>query len=66
MFDKLMLLAKGKVLYFNECSLSRDYFKKINFICPNLANPADYYMLIMSKESIELEMELDGKKAEDI
>lgn len=66
MFDKLMLLAKGKVIYFNESSLSRDYFKKIDFICPNLANPADYYMLIMSKESIEIDMVIEGFTHEEI
>lgn len=34
LFDKLMLLAGGKVLYFNKASLAIDYFKEIKFNCP--------------------------------
>ena len=53
MFDRLMLLAKGKVIYFNEAKLAVDYFQNINYKCPELSNPADYFMSIMSIESIE-------------
>ena len=53
MFDKLMLLAKGKIIYFNDANLAVDYFTKINYKCPELSNPADYFMGIMSIESIE-------------
>ena len=31
MFDRLMLLAKGKIIYFNEARLSVDYFGSIGF-----------------------------------
>jgi hypothetical protein len=53
MFDRLMLLAKGKVIYFNEAQHAVDYFAKINYRCPELSNPADYFMAIMSIETIE-------------
>ena len=53
MFDRLMLLAKGKVIYFNKASMAVDYFTSINYKCPDLSNPADYFMSIMSIESIE-------------
>lgn len=59
MFDRLMLLARGKIIYFNEARLAVDYFGSIDFQCPDLSNPADYFMTIMSIESIEL------SKAED-
>jgi hypothetical protein len=55
MFDRLMLLAQGKIIYFNEARLSVDYFASINFRCPELSNPADYFMSIMSIESHETE-----------
>lgn len=55
--DRLMLLAKGKVIYFNEASLAVDYFTSINFKPPDLCNPADYFMAIMSVETIEAEVE---------
>ena len=53
MFDRLMLLAQGKCLYFNDAKLSVDYFAKIGFQIPEQSNPADYFMSIMSIESIE-------------
>lgn len=55
MFDRLMLLARGKVIYFNEASKAVDYFAKIGYPCPELSNPADYFMSMMSIESIELD-----------
>jgi energy-coupling factor transporter ATP-binding protein EcfA2 len=54
MFDKLMLLARGRVIFFNEARLAVNYFTKIDFKCPSLSNPADYFMMIMSIESIEM------------
>lgn len=53
MFDRLMLMAKGKIIYFNEARLAVDYFSGINFKCPELSNPSDYFMSIMSIETIE-------------
>jgi ABC-type multidrug transport system ATPase subunit len=59
MFDRLMLLAKGKVIYFNEAQHAVEYFAKINYRCPELSNPSDYFMAIMSIETIEHE-DTDG------
>jgi ABC-type multidrug transport system ATPase subunit len=53
MFDRLMLMAMGKIIYFNEARLSVDYFSAIGYKCPELSNPADYFMSIMSIESLE-------------
>ena len=50
-----MLLAKGRIIYFNEASRAVDYFASINFKCPELSNPSDYFMSIMSVETIEQE-----------
>ena len=55
MFDRLMLLARGKIIFFNEARFAVDYFGSIGFQCPDLSNPADYFMTMMSIESIELE-----------
>ena len=57
MMDRLMLLAKGKIIYFNEASKAVDYFSGINFTCPELSNPADYFMSIMSIETIEQDLQ---------
>ena len=53
MMGQLMLLARGKVIYFNEASRAVDYFASIDYRVPELCNPADYFMQIMSIESIE-------------
>ena len=53
MMKQLMLLARGKVIYFNEASKAVDYFASIDYRVPELCNPADYFMQIMSIESIE-------------
>jgi len=57
MFDRLMLLARGKIIYFNEARLSVDYFASLGEACPDLSNPADFFMTMMSIESIELDRE---------
>jgi ABC-type multidrug transport system ATPase subunit len=53
MFDRLVLLARGKIIYFNEAKYAVDYFGNIGFQCPDLSNPADFFMSMMSIESIE-------------
>lgn len=50
-----MLLALGKIIYFNEAKLAVNYFASINYRCPELSNPADYFMSMMSIESQEHE-----------
>ena len=50
-----MLLAKGKIIYFNQADKAVDYFAQLNFRCPELSNPSDYFMSIMSIETIEQE-----------
>jgi len=55
MFDKLLLMARGKIIYFNDANKSVDYFANIGRPCPELTNPADYFMTIMSIEGIDVE-----------
>jgi ATP-binding cassette, subfamily G (WHITE), eye pigment precursor transporter len=71
MFDKLMLLAKGKVIYFNDASHSVKYFTDIGRPCPELTNPADYFMTIMSIEGLDAEelmkeTEYQGKERDEV
>jgi len=56
-FDRLMLMAEGRIIYFGDAVQAIDYFGKIvhdgiRFKCPEHKNPGDYFMEIMSKESI--------------
>ena len=50
-----MLLAQGKIIYFNDQAKAVDYFSSIGYECPELSNPSDFFMTIMSIESIEAE-----------
>ena len=52
LFDKLILLAEGKIIYQGAASDSIRYFSKnFNLTCPEFNNPADFYMSIMHHES---------------
>ncbi|KAG9237451.1 putative ATP-dependent permease [Amylocarpus encephaloides] len=42
LFDRLLLLAKGKVVYSGEFSQCQDYFDHIGYSCPPGFNIADY------------------------
>lgn len=48
-----MLLAHGRTIYFDDASKAVEHFASINYSCPELSNPADYFMMIMSIESID-------------
>jgi len=56
MFDRLVLLARGEIIYFNRADLAVDYFSNLGYACPDTSNPCDYFMSMMSKESIEIDM----------
>ena len=47
MFDHLILLSKGRVIYEGRPSDSMLYFAELGHDCPIYNNPADYYMSIL-------------------
>ena len=57
MFDQLMLLAQGRIIYMNDASKSVDYFSMIGYPCPDNTNPADHFMAMMSIESYDIDSE---------
>jgi len=57
MFDNLLLIARGKIIFFNKAARAVDYFASIGYACPETSNPCDYFMSMMSIESLELEDE---------
>ncbi|KAJ1944949.1 hypothetical protein FBU59_002455 [Linderina macrospora] len=48
LFDKVILLSQGRVVYFGPVSESIQYFAKIGHQCPVHENPADYFVNIMT------------------
>ena len=61
MFDQLMLMAWGRVIYMNSAYKTINYFKSIGYLCPEQTNPADYFMELMSIESIH-DVDFDNKE----
>ncbi|KNC80168.1 hypothetical protein SARC_07461 [Sphaeroforma arctica JP610] len=51
MFDNLLLLSKGRVVYFGGAEEAVDYFSKLNFVAPSHFNPADYFIDLLSIDS---------------
>ncbi|KAJ6111330.1 hypothetical protein N7523_007391 [Penicillium sp. IBT 18751x] len=41
-FDKVLVLAEGKVTYYGPRSMAKGYFESLGFMCPKGANIADY------------------------
>lgn len=60
--DKLMLLYKGKTIYFGDAGKPAvDYFEKIGFHCDVNTNPSDFFMYIMQSKNPALEGYLTGE-----
>ncbi|KAJ2720328.1 hypothetical protein GGI07_004667 [Coemansia sp. Benny D115] len=47
-FDKVILLSQGRLVYFGPTSSAIDYFASIGFQCPVHENPADYFVDLMT------------------
>jgi len=48
MFSQLLLISEGRLLYIGDAKDAVEYFASLSFDCPNLTNPADFYMDITS------------------
>lgn len=45
LFDELLLLLEGRLIYHNRASDVSEYFRKnFNLVCPEYANPPDFFM----------------------
>ncbi|KAJ3068359.1 ATP-binding cassette sub- G member 1, partial [Quaeritorhiza haematococci] len=51
LFDDLLLLAEGRIVYQGPTSRVIEYFSKLGFQCPRFTNPADFlFMSIINNE----------------
>ncbi|RYH19219.1 ATP-binding cassette domain-containing protein [archaeon] len=48
MFDRLLLLSEGKLMYFGSSEQALQYFSSLGYPCPQHFNPADYFLDILS------------------
>ena len=56
MFDRLVFLSRGRVVYEGRVSQVEDYFSKMGYDTPRGENPADYYMRVLQTDD-EREMQ---------
>jgi len=68
--DLLLLLAKGRQIYFGPASGVRDKFESCGFVCPKGLNIADYILHIVSdlgclRELLSIQKELDAIKMQE-
>jgi ATP-binding cassette subfamily G (WHITE) protein 2 len=50
LFDVLMILAAGNVVYYGPAQEAVDYYAMQNFPCPPLSNPADHFLDVISAD----------------
>ena len=54
LFDKIILMVDGHVIYHDDAKKSINYFKKIGMPIPLHSNPVEHYMELLNKEGIML------------
>lgn len=57
MFDRLMLLSEGKLMYSGTAIDAVNYFGSLGFHCPDAYNPADYFLDLLSIDTRTTESE---------
>ena len=55
LFDELILLVRGNIIYQGKSNMAVNYFSSIGYECPKLTNPADYFMKIMNESGVLLD-----------
>ena len=55
LFDELLILLRGSIIYQGKARSAIDYFGGIGYVCPELTNPADYFMQITNETGILVE-----------
>lgn len=52
LFDKVSLLSAGRQIYFGAAADAVPYFSSINQPCPQLCNPADFFLRLINTDFI--------------
>ena len=48
LFDRLMLLAEGRLAYLGPTTVAEGFFQSVGFQCPRNYNPADHYLKVLA------------------
>eukprot|EP01127_Copromyxa_protea_P000879 TRINITY_DN1079_c0_g1_i1.p1 TRINITY_DN1079_c0_g1~~TRINITY_DN1079_c0_g1_i1.p1 ORF type:complete len:735 (-),score=163.25 TRINITY_DN1079_c0_g1_i1:39-2081(-) len=55
LFDRLVILADGKTVFFGDRAQATTYFSKLGYLCPKFINPADYLMKVVQVNPTAIE-----------
>ncbi|KAJ3026927.1 UNVERIFIED_CONTAM: ATP-binding cassette sub- G member 1 [Siphonaria sp. JEL0065] len=68
LFDDLLLLADGRIMYQGPAHDAIDYFRRLGYPCPKTSNPADFffYHIVNNEDELSLVPLEDTISAEDI
>eukprot|EP00301_Raphidiophrys_heterophryoidea_P000122 c10063_g1_i1.p1 GENE.c10063_g1_i1~~c10063_g1_i1.p1 ORF type:complete len:733 (+),score=201.68 c10063_g1_i1:101-2200(+) len=61
MFDRLLLLSEGGVVFSGAASEAVHYFSRHDMVCPAFFNPADYFLDLVSPDYRSPEQEAESK-----
>eukprot|EP00735_Rhodelphis_limneticus_P014337 TRINITY_DN8348_c0_g1::TRINITY_DN8348_c0_g1_i1::g.29096::m.29096 TRINITY_DN8348_c0_g1::TRINITY_DN8348_c0_g1_i1::g.29096 ORF type:complete len:648 (+),score=164.82,sp/Q64343/ABCG1_MOUSE/32.13/2e-94,ABC2_membrane/PF01061.19/4.5e-40,ABC_tran/PF00005.22/6.2e-26,ABC_tran/PF00005.22/3.6e+03,ABC2_membrane_3/PF12698.2/4.7e-09,AAA_21/PF13304.1/0.051,AAA_21/PF13304.1/0.00089,AAA_21/PF13304.1/3.6e+03,DUF258/PF03193.11/6.6e-05,SMC_N/PF02463.14/26,SMC_N/PF02463.14/0.15,ABC2_membrane_2/PF12679.2/2.2e+03,ABC2_ len=50
LFQSLLLLGRGKVVYLGPVSESLNYFEEIGYPCPKYSNPCDHFLRLVNED----------------
>ena len=59
LFDNLILLNQGKIIYQGEVKNLVNYFSQIGYQCPEYSNPSDYIFMNIFNSSMDRENNID-------
>eukprot|EP01032_Pedospumella_encystans_P007850 gene7850-9359_t len=60
MFDQLLLLSGGKLMYFGPAKQALSYFSSLGYECPEHFNPADFFLDLLSVNSKSPDVEIES------
>lgn len=65
LFDNLMLLAQGRVIYFGKASRAMEYFTRLGYQVPVFFNPGDFFVDVISCDIRTIEAEVGSRQRLD-
>jgi ABC-type multidrug transport system ATPase subunit len=56
MFDKLLLISLGRIMFLGDVQDANPFFHQTGFSCPTNYNPSDYFLDVLSPDSRNLDL----------
>ena len=65
MFDKILLLAQGKAVFFGDLEDCLQHFTSLGYPCPEMENPADFFLDLISVDARSEEARVESQTRVD-